>query len=151
MHIAEPGEECAMGRTIIEFEDEHGVVTRYRRHENGRGNVATSARVDPSTLVEPTAYVESGARVGRSAIVSGGSWIDRDAIVLDHAVIGAGVHVGEGAVIGRGAEIGSFSRIGAGATVGDFARLANDTKVPEGGDVPAGRIPRVLPRARTAA
>ena len=56
-----------MGISYVEFEDEAGVLRRYRKHVNGRGLVATTAKVDPTAFVDPTAYVDPGAEVQRGA------------------------------------------------------------------------------------
>ena len=95
-----------MGISYVEFEDEAGVLRRYRKHVNGRGLVATTANVDPTAFVDPTAYVDPGAEVQRGAQISHGAWIDRDAIVAERAVVGVNVHVGRRAVVGRNAVIG---------------------------------------------
>ena len=70
-----------MGISYVEFEDDAGVLRRYRKHVNGRGLVATTAKVDPTAFVDPTAYVDPGAEVQRGAQIGHGAWIDRDAIV----------------------------------------------------------------------
>jgi UDP-3-O-[3-hydroxymyristoyl] glucosamine N-acyltransferase len=116
-------------RIAEEIEDEFGTVTRYRRHPNGRGLVATDASVDPTAFLAPSVYVESGARVGRSARIHAGTWVDREAVVGPHAEIGASVHVGAAAVVGEGAHIGSHSKIGARAHIGAGARIAQDQQV----------------------
>jgi hypothetical protein len=52
-----------VGISYVEFEDEAGVLRRYRKHANGRGLVATTAKVDATAFVDPTAYVDPGAEV----------------------------------------------------------------------------------------
>ena len=42
-----------MGITYVEFEDEAGVLRRYRKHVNGRGLVATTAKVDKTAYQDP--------------------------------------------------------------------------------------------------
>ena len=100
-----------MGITYVEFEDEAGVLRRYRKHVNGRGLVATTAKVDKTAFVDPTAYVDPGAEVKHGAQIGPGAWIDRDAIVAERAVVGVNVHVGPRAVIGRNAVLGPYANI----------------------------------------
>ena len=123
-------------RIAEEIEDEYGTVTRYRRHPNGRGLVATDASVDPTAFLAPSVYVESGARVGRSVRIAAGTWVDREAVVGPHAEIGAAVHVGSAAVIGEGAHVGSHTKIGARASVGAGARVAADQKIDDDAVLP---------------
>src|SRR4051812_28739462 len=53
-----------MGKQFEEFEDD-GVVLKYRRHSNGRGLVAMTAKADPTAFVAPSAYIEADSRVDR--------------------------------------------------------------------------------------
>ena len=48
-----------MGISYVEFEDEAGVLRRYRKHVNGRGLVATTAKVDPTAFVDPTPHPQT--------------------------------------------------------------------------------------------
>ena len=50
-----------VGISYVEFEDEAGILRRYRKHVNGRGLVATTAKVDATAFVDPTAYVDPEA------------------------------------------------------------------------------------------
>ena len=83
-----------VGISYVEFEDEAGVLRRYRKHVNGRGLVATTAKVDPTAFVDPTAYVDPGAEVQRGAQIGPGGWVGRDAIVAERAVVGVNAHIG---------------------------------------------------------
>jgi UDP-3-O-[3-hydroxymyristoyl] glucosamine N-acyltransferase len=121
--------DLLMGKQFEEFED-GGVVLKYRRHSNGRGLVAMSAKADPSAFIAPTAYIESDARVDRDAQVGDGTWIERDCIIGRGARIGANVRIGAGAVIGAGAQIGSHSRVGPGASVAAATRVPHDSNLP---------------------
>ena len=125
-------------RIAEEIEDEFGNVTRYRRHPNGRGLVATTATVDPTAFLAASVYVEPGAQVGRSATIATGSWVDREAVVGPGARLGAAVHVGPQAVIGAGAQVGSHCKIGSGARIASRARISPDQQVPSGAVVGAG-------------
>jgi acetyltransferase-like isoleucine patch superfamily enzyme len=118
-------------RPIEEFEDEAGVVTKYRRHLNGRGRVASGAKVHPSAFVESSAYVEADARVGQNAWIGAGSWVDRGAALSDGVFVGANVHIGRGVLVGRGARLGSNSRIEPDVRIGDEVRVERDSRVNE--------------------
>ena len=96
-----------VGISYVEFEDEAGITRRYRKHVNGRGLVATTAKVDPTAFVDPKAYVDPGAEVQRAAQIGPGAWIESDAIVAERAVIGVNAHVGRRAVVGRNRRRGS--------------------------------------------
>ncbi|QEO14865.1 hypothetical protein FLP10_10925 [Agromyces intestinalis] len=124
--------EESVGISYVEFEDENGVLRRYRKHVNGRGLVATTAKVDPTAFVDPTAYVDPGAEVQRHAVIGPGGWVDRDAIVAERAEIGVRAHVGRGAVVGRNAVVGPYASIGAAARVQNGARVPREAKVAEG-------------------
>ncbi len=119
-------EEENVGITYVEFEDEAGTLRRYRKHVNGRGLVATTAKVDPTAFVDPTAYVDPGAEVQRGAQIGPGGWVDRDAIVAERAVIGVNAHVGPRAVVGRNAVVGPYATIGANARVQNGARVPRE-------------------------
>jgi UDP-3-O-[3-hydroxymyristoyl] glucosamine N-acyltransferase len=66
-----------MGRVNEEVEAENGTVLKYQHHANGRGFVSPKARVQPSTFVAATAYIEADARIGDSGTIGSGSWIDQ--------------------------------------------------------------------------
>src|SRR6187200_3398408 len=100
-----------VGISYVEFEDENGVLRRYRKHVNGRGLVATTAKVDPTAFVDPTAYVDPGAEVQRNANIGPGAWIESDAIVAERAVIGVNAHIGRRAVVGRNAVVGPYATL----------------------------------------
>jgi len=121
--------EESVGITYVEFEDEAGVLRRYRKHVNGRGLVATTAKVDKTAFVDPTAYVDPGAEVKHGAQIGPGAWVDRDAIVAERAVVGVNVHVGPRAVIGRNAVVGPYASIGADARVQNGARVPREIVV----------------------
>ncbi|TYL53950.1 hypothetical protein FYC51_10095 [Agromyces mariniharenae] len=123
-----------VGISYVEFEDENGVLRRYRKHVNGRGLVATTAKVDPTAFVDPTAYVDPGAEVQRNANIGPGGWVDRDAIVAERAVIGVRAHVGRRAVVGRNAVIGPYAEIGADARVQNGARVPREATIAEGAE-----------------
>ncbi|MBC7443038.1 MAG: hypothetical protein H7311_11080 [Ramlibacter sp.] len=129
-----------MEKVNEEVEIETGVVTKYRRHPNGRGLVSPAARVHPGAFVSRTAYVESGARVGPDAWIGPGSWIDSDAHVGSRVFIGQNVHVGAEAAIGSGARLGSYVRIGRRARVAAGTVLERDVSVPDDGVI--GDAPR---------
>src|SRR3954462_10736182 len=95
-----------MGKQFEEFED-GGVVLKYRRHSNGRGLVAMTAKADPTAYVAPTAYIEADSRVAQDGRMGEGGWIGRDPRVGRGSILGAKVHIGPGSVSGRGAKIGS--------------------------------------------
>ncbi|RXZ67221.1 hypothetical protein ESP51_18680 [Agromyces albus] len=130
--IATSRKEENVGISYVEFEDEAGVLRRYRKHVNGRGLVATTAKVDPTAFVDPTAYVDPGAEVQRNASIGPGGWVDRDAIVAERAVVGVNVHVGRRAVVGRNAVVGPYAVIGEGARVQNGARVPREFSIAEG-------------------
>ena len=84
-----------MARMSVDVELEKGEVSKYRRHENGRGLVSPSARVNPSAYVSSAAYVESDAQIGPGSWIGQGSWIDRGAFIADGAVIDHEIQVPE--------------------------------------------------------
>jgi UDP-3-O-[3-hydroxymyristoyl] glucosamine N-acyltransferase len=124
--------EDAMARMIEELEDETGAVIKYKRHANGRGLVAPTARVADSAYIDATAYVEADARVGLDAYVGAGSWIDRGVTVGDRTFVGANVHVGAGSVVGSGVRIGSNAKLGPDVMVGNGVRIDRDQQVAGG-------------------
>lgn len=123
-----------VGISYVEFEDEAGILRRYRKHVNGRGLVATTAKVDATAFVDPTAYVDPGAEVQRGATISHGAWVEADAIVAEKATIGVNARIGRGAVIGRFAVVGPYAAVGAGARVQNGARVPREAHVAEGGE-----------------
>jgi UDP-3-O-[3-hydroxymyristoyl] glucosamine N-acyltransferase len=125
-------EEDAMARMIEELEDETGAVIKYKRHANGRGLVAPTARVAESAYIDATAYVEADARVGLDAYVGAGSWIDRGVTVGDRTFVGANVHVGAGSVVGSGVRIGSNAKLGSNVMIGNGARIERDVQMNDG-------------------
>ncbi|MRG59412.1 transferase [Agromyces sp. CFH 90414] len=131
-NVSRPRREEHVGIHYVEFEDDAGVLRRYRKHPNGRGLVATTAKVDPSAFVDPTAYVDPGAEVHQHASIGPGGWVDRDAIVAERASVGVNAHVGRRAVVGRNAVLGPY------VEVGEDARIQNGARVPREQVVEAG-------------
>ncbi|RXZ47012.1 hypothetical protein ESO86_09815 [Agromyces binzhouensis] len=123
-----------VGISYVEFEDDAGILRRYRKHVNGRGLVATTAKVDATAFVDPTAYVDPGAEVQRGATLSHGAWVEQDAIVAENATIGVNARIGRGAVIGRFAVVGPYAAVGAGARVQNGARVPREATVAEGSE-----------------
>jgi carbonic anhydrase/acetyltransferase-like protein (isoleucine patch superfamily) len=121
-----------VGISYVEFEDEAGVLRRYRKHVNGRGLVATTAKVDPTAFVDPTAYVDPGAEVQRGAQIGPGGWVEGDAIVAERAIVGVNAHVGRRAVVGRNAVIGPYATIGSDAKVQNGARVPRELTLADG-------------------
>lgn len=135
-------------RMSLEVELNPGEVSKYRRHENGKGLVSPGARVNPSAFVSSAAYVESGAQVGPGSWIGQGSWIDHGAIIGAGVFIGANVHVGPDAVVGNQARLGSHTHVGRGAFVSDGAVVDHEIEVPDFTDVsavPAARARGVSP------
>ena len=122
-----------MRRMNEEFENDRGVVSRYRRHLTGDGWVSPRARLADGVTVSANTYVEAGARIGKETWIGEGSWIDADAVIGQKVFIGSNVHVGAGAEVGHGAWLGSHAKIGAGATVEPGVRIDRDAGVPEHG------------------
>lgn len=122
-----------MRRMNEEFENDRGVVSRYRRHLKGDGWVSPKARLGDGVTVSANTYVEAGARIGPDTWIGEGSWIDADASVGQKVFIGSNVHVGAGAEIGSGARVGSHARIGAHARVEPGVKIDRDEGVPENG------------------
>lgn len=130
-----------MSNTIESVEDEAGNVITYRRHANGGGLIGRGAKVDDTSFISSTTYVEARASVGSGCRIGAGSWIDRRARIGNGVVIGDAVYVGEGAAVGNNVHIGSHSRIGARAQIDDGIRLHGDSTVREGGHIPASSTP----------
>lgn len=118
-----------MRRMNEEFENDRGVVSRYRRHLDGDGWVSPKARLAEGVTVSANTYVEAGARIGKDTWIGEGSWIDSDAVIGQKVFIGSNVHVGAGAEIGPGARLGSHAKIGPGATVESGVRIDRDEDV----------------------
>ena len=129
----------------VEVELQTGEVTKYRRHENGRGLVSPSAQVNPSAYVSSAAYVESEAQVGAESWIGQGSWIDRGAIIGAGVFVGASVHVGADAIVGNEARLASHTQIGRGAFIADGAVVDHEIQVPDFTDVSAK--PATRPRS----
>ena len=143
-----------MARMSVEVELEKGEVTRYRRHENGRGLVSPSAKVNPSAYVSSTTYVEGDAQIGPESWIGQGSWIDYGAIIGARVFIGANVHVGADAIVGNEARLASHTNIGRGVFIADGAVIDHEIQVPDFTDVsarPTGRACLVPPVNRSVA
>lgn len=134
-----------MARTSVEVELQKGEITKYQRHENGRGLVSPTARVNPSAYVSSAAYVESEAQVGAESWIGQGSWIDRGAIIGAGVFVGASVHVGADAIVGDEARLASHTQIGRGAFVADHTVIDHEIRVPDFTDVSA--TPAARPRS----
>lgn len=138
-----------MARISVEVELENGQLTKYRRHENGRGLVSPSAQVDQSVYVSSTTYVESDAQIGPGSWIGQGSWIDHRAIIGARVFVGENVHVGSDAIVGNGARLASHTNIGCGAFIADGAVIDHEIQVPDFSDVsarptgPARTLPQV--------
>ena len=126
-----------MARVSVEVELENGRLTKYQRHENGRGLISPNASVNPSAYVSSTTYVESGARVGPDSWIGQGSWIDHGAIIGARVFVGANVHVGSDAIVGNNARLASHTIIGRGAFIADGAVIDHEIQVPDFSDVSA--------------
>ena len=125
-----------MARISVEVELD-GQLTKYRRHENGRGLVSPTAQVDQSVYVSSTAYVESDAQIGPGSWIGQGSWIDHGAIIGARVFVGVNVHVGSDAIVGNGARLASHTNIGRGAFIADGAVIDHEIQVPDFSDVSA--------------
>lgn len=90
-----------------------------KKHPNGGGFVASSARVDAS------AYVAAGARVLGSAQVLG------NARILDRAVVKGAATVKDQAIVSGGAVVGGRAEISGMARVRGFAFIEGEAKVRE--------------------
>ena len=126
----------------VEVELKKGEITKYRRHENGRGLVSPSAHVHPSAYLSSTTYIESAAQVGPESWIGQGSWIDHGAIIGARVFVGANVHVGADAIVGNDARLASHTNIGRGAFIADGAVIDHEIQVPNFSDVsarPTGR------------
>jgi carbonic anhydrase/acetyltransferase-like protein (isoleucine patch superfamily) len=134
-----------LARMSVEVELETGEVTKYSRHENGRGLVSPSAEVNLSAFVSSASYVESEAQIGAESWIGQGSWIDHGAIIGARVFIGANVHVGADAFVGNEARLGSNTHIGRGAFIADGAVIDHEIQVPDFADVSA----RPTARARS--
>ena len=126
-----------MARISVEVELENGRVTKYQRHENGRGLVSPNATVNPTAFVSSTTYVESDAQIGPGSWIGQGSWIDHGAIIGARVFVGAHVHVGADAIIGNEARLASHTNIGRAAFIADGAVIDHEIQVPDFGDVSA--------------
>ncbi|TFC57833.1 hypothetical protein E3O62_11680 [Cryobacterium sp. TMT2-15-1] len=143
-----------VARMSVEVELEKGEVTKYRRHENGRGLVSPGAQVNPSAYVSSATYVESDAQVGPESWIGQGSWIDHGAIIGARVFVGANVHVGADAIVGNEARLASNTDIGRGAFIADGAVIDHEIAVPEFTDVsarPSARSDTVPPGGLSAA
>ena len=121
-----------MARMIEELEDETGAVIKYKRHANGRGLVAPTARVAASAFIDSTAYVEADARVGMDAYVGAGSWIDKGATVGDRTFVGSNVHLGAGTLVGAGARVGSNAKLGTNVRIATARAIERDAQIASG-------------------
>lgn len=126
----------------VEVELEKGELTKYRRHENGRGLVSPSATVNPSAFVSSTTYVESDAQIGPESWIGQGSWVDHGAIIGARVFVGANVHIGADAIVGNEARLASHTNIGRGVFIADGAVIDHEIQVPDFTDVSAGPIGR---------
>ena len=124
-----------MARINVEVELEKGEMTKYRRHEKGRGLVSPGAHVNSSAYVSSATYVESDAQIGPESWIGQGSWIDHGAIIGARVFIGASVHVGADAIVGNEVRLASHTNIGRGAFIGDGAVIDHEIQVPEFTDV----------------
>ncbi len=112
-----------------ELEHDDGSVTRYRKHVNGRGRIASNAMVDPDGVHRVERVRRGGGHDRPSGADRAGSWVDREATVGAGAQIGTGVRIGPAAVVGAGSKIGSHSRIGASARIAAGVSVGADSVV----------------------
>jgi len=131
-------------------------VSRIERERGGRGvigigdnaqrrDMARALNLEWQTVVHPSAFVHSSAKLGRGTVVFAGAVVQPDAVIGDHVIVNTGatidhdctigdyahlapgvhlsgsVHVDEGAFLGIGSvvipgvKIGRWSTLGAGA------------------------------------
>jgi mannose-1-phosphate guanylyltransferase len=109
--------------------------------------VDSQARLVPPVYVGPGAIVEAGARVGSLAVLGEGSRLGENA-VIENAVVGAGATVGAGsvvvgsvigdeAVLGDGCELRNLAVIGPGAELGPANELDHGLRVGADQRIPA--------------
>lgn len=96
-----------------------------RRHPNGGGFVASSAKVDS------TAYVGPDARVLDAATVTGEARIEDHAVVRQSARVGERAIVGGFAIVGERAEVSGDARVRGSALLSGQAKLGGNARLLE--------------------
>ncbi|MEE9201808.1 MAG: sugar phosphate nucleotidyltransferase [Dehalococcoidia bacterium] len=105
-------------------------------------DIAPSAKIAPSAVLEGRVVVGEGARVLENAVIRGPAYIGPDSVIGNNALIRGGVHIGAGAVVGFGTEI-KHSYIGRGSYF-HFAYIG-DSIIGQGCNLGAGTITANLP------
>ena len=98
--------------------------------------VDSGARLVPPVYVGPDAVVESGARVGSLAVVGEGACLGKGAIV-ENAVVGARATLGAGAVV-VGSVVGDEARLGDGCEVRNLAVIGPGAVLGAGNELDHG-------------
>jgi hypothetical protein len=93
-----------------------------KRHRNGGGLVAPSARVDATAYVGPNARVLGSAKVLGKARVEDYAVVD-GATVRDNAVVSGHALVTGGAIVQDHAKVRDYGRVHEGATIKDHAKV----------------------------
>jgi bifunctional UDP-N-acetylglucosamine pyrophosphorylase/glucosamine-1-phosphate N-acetyltransferase len=70
-----------------------------------RKDIAHSAQIASSALVEDRVVVGEGARISENAVVRGPAYIGPGVVIGNNVLIRGGVHIGAGSVVGFGTEI----------------------------------------------
>jgi len=97
----------------------------------------------PWTLIHPTAYVPSSARIGAGCFIAPQVAIGVDAEIGDHTIVHFHASVGHGARVGRhcailpGARLSGHVELGDGVLVGSNAFIYQGTKVGEQAQIDA--------------
>ncbi|MBA3382555.1 MAG: NDP-sugar synthase [Actinobacteria bacterium] len=98
--------------------------------------VDSGARLVPPVYVGPGAVVESGARVGSLAVVGAGTCLGKGAIV-ENAVVGARATLGAGSVV-VGSVVGDEARLGDGCEVRNLAVIGPGAVLGAGNELDHG-------------
>ena len=115
-------------RPTHDFGDGAGEVPA-RRHANGRGWIARSAKVARSAFVGPLAQVYGNARVTGNADISGYARVFDNAQVKDDAYLHGHATVHEDAQVFGKAEIDEDGRAGGRTRIGGYTRIDGQTRV----------------------
>ena len=91
--------------------------------------IASSAQIEPGTVVFANSVIQSNARIGFGSIVNTSSSIDHDSVIAE------GVHICPGAHLAGEVNVGARSQIGIGASIVQKITIGSDVIVGAGASV----------------
>jgi len=135
---------------LADFRPESGELyalgTTHPARENLVGELVRRFGLDFTTLIHPTAYVSSLAKLSPGAFVGARAVIGPRVVLEPHVFINRAVAVGHDTTVGAysrlqaGAMVGGHVRIGRGCTIGLGANLIEELEIGDGAFIGAGSV-----------